>query len=360
MPVGTQALSVEVRSLSKTYAGRSVLANIEFSVTPGTVLAIIGASGSGKSTLLRVISGIEPPDCGEIWINGTNATNLPANKRPVHTVFQNYGLFPHLTVYHNVAFPLRVAGVSRARRDEQVKRALDWVDLGRFASRNVTTLSGGERQRVALARALVDNPRCVLLDEPLSALDPHLRDRTITLLQQLQQRLNATYIYVTHDREEAMRVADTIGVLHAGRLEQCDSPERLYRHPTSEFVASYMGDINWLNGTLIEDNRDQFVRLATGHLIPSPCSQISTNSRVRLGIRPEDIQLGSTGFLSALVSARRFTGSKTSINLKLENGENIHSLLRSTDPSPNLGETVHISWPPKLTHIFHGSDNNSD
>lgn len=258
---------VELRGVTKRLAGRLVLDDIRLAVEEGEFFALVGPSGSRKSTLLKMVSGIEPADSGEVWLRGKDVTSLPPYRRDVHTVFQSYALFPHLDAEGNVGFPLRVAGVAREERRRRVARALSWVQLDRFSKRRIEKLSGGERQRVAVARALVDEPACVLLDEPLAALDPHLRGSTLDLLEEIQSRLGVTYIYVTHDRQEALRAADRIAVLRDGRLEQVGTPMELYRYPESPFVASFLGPMNWFDGEICASDA-QSVTLRSGRRLP--------------------------------------------------------------------------------------------
>jgi len=256
-PTDADSPAVALRGVSKSFGSRLVLDQIDLTVARGEVLAIVGPSGCGKTTLLKVISGIETVDRGIVLLCGRDCTALPPYRRPVHTVFQNYALFPHLDVAANIAFPLEAARVPRAKREKLVDQALCWVQLQSHARRNVESLSGGERQRVALARALVDSPECVLLDEPLSALDPHLRAQTLELLKDIQRRLRTTFIFITHDRDEALRLGHRVGVLNRGRLEQIGTPEQIYRQPRTPFVASFIGRINWIGARLVDAGGQQ-------------------------------------------------------------------------------------------------------
>ena len=316
--------AVRLVGIHKELGGRTILDGVDLAVARGEFFALLGPSGSGKSTLLKMVSGIEQPDRGEVLLAGRAVTSLPPYRRAVHTVFQNYALFPHLSVADNVAFPLRVAGVPRPQRDDRVRAALGWVRLDRFADQRIDRLSGGERQRVALARALVGEPEVVLLDEPLSALDPHLRGQTLELLQETQARLRATYLYVTHDREEALRAAHRVGVLNNGRLEQVGTPEDLYHRPRTAFVAGFVGPINWLPAS------------ADGG---------------RIGVRPEHIQLGGAGCLSAKVTQRQFAGATVSVRLTAD-GITLTAELRGDAPVPAVGEEVRVGWPPERCHVF--------
>jgi ABC-type Fe3+/spermidine/putrescine transport system ATPase subunit len=340
--------------VSKQFAGRAVLDRVSLTVARGEFFALVGPSGSGKSTLLKMVSGIEVPDAGTVYLGGRNVTDVPPYRRPVHTVFQNYALFPHLDVAGNVGFPLRVAGVAKAERAERVREALRWVRLEAFAGRRIDGMSGGERQRVSLARALVNRPACVLLDEPLSALDPHLRGQTLELLQETQARLGLTYLYITHDRAEALRAAHRLGILHAGRLQQLGTPEDLYHQPVSPFVASFVGPINWLAGELEADGRP-FLRLAGGQRVPLVESKWPAGSRVRLGVRPESVRLGPEG-LPARVGLRQFGGATVSLRLEMDGGEVLAAELPGDAAIPAVGEWVRATWAPEAALLFPAGD----
>lgn len=342
--------AVELRGVSKRYGAQLVLDQVDLAIKPGEFFALLGPSGSGKSTILRMVSGIEVPDTGQVWLGGKNVTGLPPYQRPVHTVFQNYALFPHLNVSDNVGFPLRVAGMPSAQRQPRIQKALGWVRMDHFSSRRIDGLSGGERQRVALARALVDEPQCVLLDEPLSALDPHLRGQTLELLQDIQARLHATYLYVTHDREEALRAAHRIGVLHHGRLQQVGAPEEIYQRPRTAFVASFVGPITWLRGAPASNAGKPAVRLPDGQLVP--CAEMPAAGKVLLGIRPENFRLGPDGFLAARVTHRQFSGASVSLRLDAGGGIIMAADVHAAGNPPAVGDAVRVSWEPALAHCF--------
>jgi ABC-type Fe3+/spermidine/putrescine transport system ATPase subunit len=334
----------------KTFEGRTVLGSLDLSIAQGEFFALLGPSGSGKSTLLRIISGVDTPDRGEVRLRGQDLRGVPAYRRPVHTVFQSYALFPHLTVAGNVGFPLRVAGVPRPEQRQRVAQALAWVKLDDFASRRIQGLSGGERQRVALARALVDGPQCVLLDEPLAALDPHLRDSTLELIKDIQARLPITYMYVTHDRREALRAAHRIGVLREGRLEQVGSPEALYQHPRSAFVASFIGAINWLPGEVISEAGQIGVRFDGGAWAPLAGQVLPPSRRVVVGLRPEDLRIGGEGFLAAQVVSSEFCGSSVWTRLRTPQGLSLSAETR--DRPAAVGESVRVGWALRAAHVF--------
>jgi ABC-type Fe3+/spermidine/putrescine transport system ATPase subunit len=356
--------AIEVRNVSKRFGDRTVLDGVSIAVAPGEIFALLGASGSGKSTLLKIISGIESQDSGAVWLSGVDVTGTPPHRRPVHTVFQNYALFPHLSVADNVAFPLAVAGVPKTQRRQRVVEALSWVRMETMLNRRIQTLSGGERQRVALARALVDGIECVLLDEPLSALDPHLRAATLEFLQEVQARLRVTYLYVTHDRSEALRAAHRIGVLNRGRLEQVGPPSDIYHRPASAYVASFIGPINWLLGTVDGTGGSARVRLACGSCIPlngPPSRTLATRERepvmqheqrVQLGVRPEHLRLGEPAFLHACVAQRQFSGSSVSLRFKMDGDASLVAEIPESEPLPGIGEQVPIHWDPGAALVF--------
>jgi spermidine/putrescine transport system ATP-binding protein len=346
------APAVELRGVSKRFGQRVILERIDLQVARGEVLVLVGPSGSGKSTLLKIVSGIETPDEGRVLLAGDDCTGLPPYRRAVHTVFQSYALFPHLDVTENVAFPLAVAGMPRADRLKLVAEALGWVKLERHARRRVESLSGGERQRVALARALVDSPACVLLDEPLSALDPHLRAETLELLTGIQARLGTTFLFITHDREEALRLGHRIGVLNHGRLEQLGPPEELYRQPRTAFVASFLGKINWLQGELVGQGSGRSIVIA-GQELPCYCVNGSPAAgRVSAGIRPEDVRFGGDGCLSAQVTGRQFLGDSVIVRLTLADGAALVADQRSPLADVAVGQQVRVGWPPEALHLF--------
>lgn len=349
--------TVELLGVHKAYAGRTILDAIDLRVGPGEVFVLVGPSGSGKSTILRIVAGIEHPDSGQVRLCGEDCLAMPPYRRPVHTVFQNYALFPHLDVAANVAFPLSVAKVPRAERDRRVSEALGWVKLEKFASRRIDALSGGEKQRVALARALVNQPRCVLLDEPLSALDPHLRSQTLELLRDVQQRLGIAYLYITHDRDEALRLADRIGVLNHGRLEQVGTPEEVYHRPATPFVASFLGKINWLKGKSLGGAA---VRLAAGDEIAArpklgASAAVVAGENVIVGVRPEDVLLStdinSPGLRGRIV-ARQFSGSETSVRVELTSGESLLAEIRGDAAEMQPGVEVIARWNEQAAHCF--------
>ncbi|MFA5122334.1 ABC transporter ATP-binding protein [Zavarzinia sp.] len=248
VPQASAGSHLSIRGLGKTYGGHAALADVELEIGAGQYVVLLGPSGSGKTTLLSMIGGFTVPTRGRIAIGGKDVTALPPARRPTATVFQDYALFPHLTVEANVAFPLAMRDVARAERPKRVAQALDLVGLAGFGRRRIHELSGGQRQRVALARALLVEPEILLLDEPLGALDLHLRRQVQDELKALQRRTGRTFVHVTHDQEEAMVLADLIVIVHNGRIEDAGTPQRLYQRPATRFVAEFMGESSLIEG----------------------------------------------------------------------------------------------------------------
>ncbi len=286
---------VEIDGISKSYSkDKPVLKPLDLTVESGELFFLLGPSGCGKSTLLRILSGLLSPDSGTIRFNGADVSNLPPEKRLAAMVFQNYALWPHLTVYENVAFGLRAAGAKKADIDREVKSALEVVRLADFAQRKVPSLSGGQQQRVALARAIAVNPALLLLDEPLSNLDARLRDEMRLEIRRITKERNLTAIYVTHDRREALSMADRIAVLNEGVLQQIGTPEELYRRPANRFVASFLGDANFLNGKVMDIAGGQLT-IDAGHTIfRLPGDGLKAGERVTVMLRPESLSFTET------------------------------------------------------------------
>ena len=311
-----QQPDVELVAVSKEFRGRQqdVLAvrDLSLAVAPGEFFALLGPSGCGKTTTLRMIAGFEQPTQGEVLIRGVAMQGIPPFHRPVNTVFQDYALFPHMTVTQNVEFGLRMAGLARDVAEGRAAKALDLVQLPGVGSRRPRQLSGGQQQRVALARALVNEPAVLLLDEPLGALDLKLRKQMQFELKAMQQRLGISFIYVTHDQEEAMTMADRIGVMHDGQLLQIGAPEEIYDQPVDRFVADFIGETNFLEGRLEElsDERGS-VRTQQGDLLLQgtlPKERVSIGAGVTLTIRPEKLTLLKEDAQAAKVSVAVFRG----------------------------------------------------
>ncbi len=289
---------VRLEGISKRFASFQALDNVSFEVEQGTFLTILGPSGSGKTTTLRIIGGFESPDEGHVFLDGAEVTDVPAYKRDINTTFQGYALFPHMTVFQNVAFGLETKRLAKTDVDERVKEALAMVRLGDFGPRSIIGLSGGEQQRIALARAFVNRPKVLLLDEPLGALDLKLRREMQIELKKLQRVLGLTFIYVTHDQEEALSMSDRIIVMNHGRIEQVGPPVNIYHQPSTSFVANFLGESNILHGCVVTcpETAGDVVKVDIGgrHVGASLGSlpSVAPGQDVLLSLRTESVSLG--------------------------------------------------------------------
>jgi putative spermidine/putrescine transport system ATP-binding protein len=338
-----QPVSISCTGLTKRYAGKAAVESVDLEVRPGELLSLLGPSGCGKTTTLRMVAGFEAPDAGSIRIGSQDVTRVPAEGRRVGMVFQNYALFPNLSVSGNVGFGLRVAGWNAQKLEARVGELLEIVGLTGYERRNVTTLSGGQRQRVALARALAPNPRVLLLDEPLSALDAKIRAELRTELRRLQLTLGVTTLLVTHDQEEAMSMSDRVVVMNAGRIEQIGSPRDLYATPATPFVAGFIGAMNVAN--LESIGSDQY-RIA-GQTVNIAGLE---NRSGRWGVRPEAIRLhhsSQTGLedahLEGTVELVTYLGADQQIILKI--GADTWIARVENDGIFARGERVHLEIP---------------
>lgn len=280
--------------VSKSFGALRAVDEVSLTVGQGEAFSLLGPSGCGKTTLLRMLAGFERPDGGRIHVGGQDITDLPPERRPVNTVFQNYALFPHLTVWENIAFGLRMGRRPKEEIRGGVDRMLEMVRLTEHARKRPAQLSGGQRQRVAIARALVNRPQVLLLDEPLAALDLKLRQHMLMELNTIHEQIGTTFIYVTHDQGEAMSLSDRIAVMNAGRVEQVDGPENLYERPRTSFVAGFIGDANFFTGTAVELQHEGYVRLLVeglGSPLVHSSNAIVANQALRLMVRPEKISL---------------------------------------------------------------------
>ncbi len=285
------SVKLSIRGVAKTYGLVQALAGASLDLKQGEFLTLLGPSGSGKSTLLMIVAGLIQPTSGEVWIGGRLSTYEPPNKRDIGMVFQNYALFPHLTIAENIAFPLRMRGISTTHVADEVSRVLDIVQLPHVAGRLPHELSGGQQQRIALARCMVYRPSIILMDEPLGALDRKLRDSMQLEIKQLHKRLGITVLYVTHDQEEALAMSDRICLMNQGRIEQIGSPEDLYFRPRTEFVADFLGESNIIAGTVLAHGADGLVEGPGGLRIRTRMdATLAPGQAVKLVIRPESLR----------------------------------------------------------------------
>lgn len=349
------ANAVSIRGVSKSF-GRGatafrVLDGVSAEIGQREFFTLLGPSGCGKTTLLRLIAGFEEAGAGDILIDGQRVNDLPPFRRPVNTVFQNYALFPHLTVARNVAFALEMQGLTRAETARRTGEVLEMVRMGQYANRRPAELSGGQQQRVALARALAPRPRVLLLDEPLSALDLKLRKEMQIELKQLQHEAGITFIFVTHDQDEALTLSDRVAVMQGGRILQLGSPRDIYERPAHRFVADFIGDINLLEGRAEAQGR---VRLACGAAVTCGHDHAG-GSAVTVAIRPEHAEWAApgTGTLEAEVVHSAYLGTAVMHQLRLADGS--HFLMRDGRAAalpPEPGSRVGIHLPANALQVF--------
>ena len=342
---------LRLEGLSKDFGEGPVLSNLNLEVYPGEFLTLLGPSGCGKTTTLRIIAGLEQPTTGRVYLEGQDMTALAPEKRPVNTVFQNYALFPHMNVFQNIAYGLRVQKVSRQEQQERVKAALALVRLNGFEKRMPSQLSGGQRQRVAIARAVVLRPRVLLLDEPLGALDLKLRQEMQKELKQLQQQLGITFIYITHDQEEALNMSSRIVIMRGGVVEQIGTPEEVYEHPQTLFCADFIGQSNLLHGTI--RHTDDGLRLNVKG-IPIPVQETATfapadGTPAVLCLRPQRVRYGlepKHGMnLKGIIRSKEYAGGMQHIQIAL-NDELVLSAVNQSAELDHLpvGSEVYVGW----------------
>ena len=297
---------IDLKNISKSFDGEAVLSNMSLYIREKEFITLLGPSGCGKTTILRIIGGFETPDEGDVIFMGEKINDLPPHKRNINTVFQRYALFPHLNVYENIAFPLREKKVPRKEIRQRVEEMLKLVALVGFEHRNVTTLSGGQQQRVAIARALINHPKLLLLDEPLGALDLKLRKDMQQELKKIQKATGITFIFVTHDQEEALSMSDTIVVLSEGRIQQIGTPTDIYNEPRNAFVADFIGESNIVDGVMLKDYRVSFSK----HTFDCVDHGFAENEPVDVVVRPEDVDIVPVekGMLRGTVTSVTFMG----------------------------------------------------
>ncbi len=358
-------IAVELQAVSKRFGELTAVDNVSLTIREGEFFSLLGPSGCGKTTNLRMIAGFELPTSGEIFLTGEPVGQLPPFKRNVNTVFQSYALFPHLTVEDNVAFGLQMKKVPAGEIKQRVAEALDMVRLPNIGRRQPHQLSGGQRQRVALARALVNRPKVLLLDEPLGALDLKLRKAMQIELKALQRQLGITFIFVTHDQEEALVMSDRIGVMNEGKLLQVGDPKDIYDRPTSRFVADFIGETNFIPCRVLRQTGDlAAIRLADNITLKAEADRpVQPGQEATLAIRPEKIHLHTLhtanieddGVFPGVITAATFIGTDTRFTVSL--AEHVHLEVRSQNINPGdeefgIGRQVAVSWQPRSARLL--------
>ena len=341
---------IELKNISKSFDGEKVLDNISLDIYDNEFITLLGSSGCGKTTTLRIIGGFEAPDNGDVFFMGERINDLPPHKRNVNTVFQRYALFPHLNVYENIAFPLREKREKRDVIDQKVHEVLELVALKGFEKRNVNTLSGGQQQRVAIARAIINRPKVLLLDEPLAALDLKLRKDMQQELKNLQKATGITFVFVTHDQEEALSMSDTVVVMSEGRIQQIGTPVDIYNEPKNAFVADFIGESNILDGLMLADRLVAF----SGQRFNCVDSGFDKREPVDVVIRPEDVDIvpEENGMLKGVVTSVTFLGVHYEIIVDIDG---FKWMIQTTD-FVDVDEHIGIYLEPDAIHVMHKSE----
>lgn len=350
---------IELRHLSKSFDGKKVLDDFNLCIKKGEFVTLLGPSGCGKSTTLRLIAGFLNPDEGSILLDGKDISGVPPYKRPLNTVFQRYALFPHLDVYDNIAFGLKLNHVPEDQIEKRVRKVLKLVSMSDYESRDVESLSGGQQQRVAIARALVNRPKVLLLDEPLAALDLKMRKDMQLELKEMHEKLGITFIYVTHDQEEALTLSDTVVVINEGKIQQIGTPIGIYNEPVNSFVADFIGDSNILNGTMIRDRRVSFIGLEFDCVDEG----FGENVPVDVVVRPEDVQIRrdqSKAEFMGTVTSCIFKGVYYQLFVNTDSGyELVAQDHRHFDVGARVGlqiqpENIQVMLAERVSNIFDG------
>jgi putrescine transport system ATP-binding protein len=352
---------VEFDAVGKSFGGFTAVDELSLKIYPGEFFALLGPSGCGKTTLLRMLAGFETPTAGKILLDGRDVSSVPPNRRPVNMMFQSYALFPHLTVEGNIAFGLKRSGMERAVIAERVQEMLQLVQMTGFAARKPHQLSGGQRQRVALARALAKNPKLLLLDEPLAALDAKLREQTQFELVNIQEKLGTTFIIVTHDQEEAMTVATRIGLMNRGSLEQVDTPTEIYENPASRFAADFIGDVNMIEGTIGKTNGGEeglvtrFVANSGITLFARCSTPIMEGASGWLAIRPEKIRVskvrprGADNVMRGRIDDIGYVGNLSTYHVRLDDG----AIVKAQEANSSRVANRELNWEDAVWLSFH-------
>lgn len=341
---------ISLTDISKSFDGETVLDHINLEIHDKEFVTFLGPSGCGKTTTLRIIGGFESPDGGDVFFDGKRINDLPPYQRQVNTVFQRYALFPHLNVYENIAFGLRLKKLSEDEIKQKVQEMLTMVNLKGFERRHVTTLSGGQQQRVAIARALVNHPKVLLLDEPLGALDLKLRKDMQNELKRIQRQMGITFIYVTHDQEEALSMSDTVVVMSEGRIQQIGSPVDIYNEPENAFVADFIGESNILDGMMLTDYKVKF----SGHIFDCVDSGFAKRELVDIVVRPEDVDVvdKDSGMLTGTVSSVTFKGDYYEIIVDVGG----FKWMLETSDYVGVDEVIGLDIEPEAIHVMKKSE----
>ncbi|MDR0753135.1 MAG: polyamine ABC transporter ATP-binding protein [Holosporaceae bacterium] len=351
---------VSIKNLTKTFGGRVAVNDVSLSIYRGELFALLGRSGCGKTTLLRMLAGFERPTAGKVFIDGVDMTDTPAYKRPVSMVFQSYALFPHMTVEQNVAFGLIQEGVQKNEIRDRVNAYLELVQMCGYERRKPDQLSGGERQRVALARSLVKQPKLVLLDEPLAALDKKLRERTQLELVNIQEKVGVTFIMVSHDQEEAMTMSSRIGLMNEGRILQIGGPTEIYEYPNSKYVANFIGSVNLFDGIIMEEKSDHVIVKSTTmekNLYVSHSASVPLGAQISVAIRPEKVLLtdaqptGEYNWTSGVVKDIVYLGDVSIYHVELRSGTivfaTVTNSVRAAERPIQWEDEVFLYWKPE-------------
>lgn len=350
---------LSIQGINKHFGTNHVLKGIDLNLKRGEFFTLLGSSGCGKTTLLRIIAGLEQPDTGHLLLNGVDITEVPPDKRNINTVFQNYALFPYMNVFNNIAYGLKIRKVKKQEIKERVTEMLEVIQLPGFEQRMPNQLSGGQKQRIATARALINKPDILLLDEPLGALDLKLRKQMQSSLKELQQKLGITFVYVTHDQEEALNMSDRIGVMNHGVFEQIGTPEEIYNNPRTRFVADFIGDTNLLDAQVLEARHQGLYHLNLNDTKVSARSDLTLQAgeTVSISIRPEKIHLHDVlpentaekaFYLKGTVEQNYFVGAMIRTSIRLSDGRKlVVSNGQNTEQLPSPGSTVWLTWRPQ-------------
>ncbi|NGT86773.1 spermidine/putrescine ABC transporter ATP-binding protein [Clostridium perfringens] len=337
---------IELKGITKSYGKDTILDNLSLNIKKNEFLTLLGPSGCGKTTTLKIIAGFETTDSGQVVFENNIINDIPPYERQLNTVFQKYALFPHMNVYENIAFGLKLKKMPKDVIDQKVKEMLKLVALEGYENRDIEALSGGQQQRVAIARALVNEPKVLLLDEPLGALDMKLRKGMQIELKRIQQKLGITFIFVTHDQEEALTMSDTIVVMNKGEIQQMGSPEDIYNEPANSFVAKFIGESNIVDGTMLDDFKVEFA----GRIFNCVDKGFEKNEAIEVVIRPEDFEMVKyeEGMLKGTVTSVIFKGVHYEIEVKDEN----HTWILHNTKHAEIGSKIGLSLDPESIHIM--------